>query len=323
MPRIRISASFAEASLARQTPDSSGHWEEFEFVFAATDELVDAWVVIDNLQEPLEQNCPPENTLLLTYEPLSIRRYRSRFTSQFAQVWTAQNEIKHRHLTVRNEAQPWLYAQVPSQAHGAALNYNDLAALPCPEKPKLLSVICSDKQVTPDQRQRVQFTQFLQAELGDAIEVFGRGRRGVADKADAIWPYQYHIVLENDHSDHYMSEKITDAFLGWSYPLYSGGSEAYHRFPEGSFTAIDIYQPEQALAIIRQCLQTHTYQNSLPQVAAARQSVLGKNNLFAMLASYWREHLVDRPARRTRLLPKAHRASLVMQQLARTLRQAA
>ena len=74
---------------------------------------------------------------------------------------------------------------------------------------------------------------------------------------------------------------------------------------------------------MRDCLQTRTYQNSLANIAAARQSVLGNNNLFAMLASYWREHLVSRPARRTRLLPKAHRASLVMQQLVRALRQAA
>ena len=109
------------------------------------------------------------------------------------------------------------------------------------------------------------------------------------DKADAIWPYKYHIVLENDHSEHFMTEKLTDAFLGWSYPIYFGSSEAYHRFPEGSFTAIDIYQPEQSLAIIRELLDMPTYEAALPAIADARESVLGKNNLFAMLASYWRE----------------------------------
>ena len=323
MPRILVSASFPESELARQTPGGSGRWEEFEFLFAPTPEPVDGWVVYDDLKQPLEQLCPPENTLLLTGEPVSVRRYRSRFTSQFAQVWTAQSQIKHHHVTYRNEGQPWHYAMSDSQAHGAALGYDELCELACPTKPKTLSVICSNKQITPDQRQRIEFTRYLQAELGDTLDVFGRGRREMSDKSDAIWPYKYHIVLENDHSEHFMTEKLTDAYLGWSYPIYFGSGEAYHRFPEGSFAAIDIYQPEQSLAIIRDLLSAPTYETALPSIAAARASVLDKHNLFAMLASYWRENLVARRARVTKLLPKSHRASLVIQQLSRTLRQAA
>ncbi len=323
MPRILVSASFPEAELARQTPGGKGQWEEFEFIFSPTSEPVDGWVVCDNLRTPLEQLCPPQNTLLLTYEPASVRRYRSRFTSQFGQVWTAQDCIYHPHVTYRNEGQRWYYALHPSQAHQTALGYDQLSSLACPEKPKLLSVICSTKQLTPDQRQRIQFTDFLQAELGDQIDVFGHGRRGVTDKADAIWPYKYHIVLENDHSQHLMSEKLTDAYLGWSFPIYFGGGEAHHCFPEGSFAAIDIYQPQQALAIIRDLIRSSTYETARPTVAAAREAVLTKHNLFAMLASYWRENLSPQPARMTRLLPKNHRASLVLQQISRNFRRAA
>ncbi len=323
MPRILVSASFLESELARQTPDNSGMWEDFEFMFAPTDEPLDGWVVYDNVKTPLQQLCPPGNTLLITGEPKSFRRYRSRFTSQFAQVWTAQTAIKHRHVTYRHEAQPWHYAMYTSQAHGEPLGFNALAALGRPTKTKLLSVICSDKQTTPDQRQRILFTRYLQAELGDTIDVFGRGWHDLSDKADAIWPYQYHIVLENDHSDHFMTEKICDAYLGWSYPIYFGGSEAPHRFPDGSFTAIDIYQPEQSLTIIRNLLSAATYETALPAIAAARQSVLNEHNLFAMLASYWRENLVSQRPRMTRLLPKSCRSSLILQQLSRCLHRAA
>ena len=115
MPRILVSASFPESELARQTPGGSGLWEDFEFIFAPTAEPVDGWVVYDDLKQPLEQLCPPENTLLLTGEPASVRRYRSRFTSQFAQVWTAQSQIKHPHVTYRNEGQPWHYATSDSR----------------------------------------------------------------------------------------------------------------------------------------------------------------------------------------------------------------
>ena len=288
MPRILVSASFPEALLARQTPANNAVWNEFEYLFSPTDEAVDGWIVYDDLKGPIAQRCPPQNTLLITGEPTSVRRYRSRFTSQFAQIWTAQSSVKHRHITYRNEAQPWLYAlnNSQAQAHGQPLGFDQLAALARPAKPKLLSVICSDKQITADQRQRLQFTHYLQSELGDQIDVFGRGWRELGDKADAIWPYQYHIVLENDHSDHFMTEKICDCFLGWSYPIYYGGSEAYHLFPEGSFTAIDIYQPEQALAIIRNLLSGPTYESSIPAISTAREAVLNKHNLFAMLTDY-------------------------------------
>ncbi|MCA9134506.1 MAG: hypothetical protein KDA45_15155, partial [Planctomycetales bacterium] len=127
------------------------------------------------------------------------------------------------------------------------------------------------------------------------------------------------IVLENDHAHHFMTEKISDAFLGWSYPIYFGGSEAYHQFPAGSFSAIDIYQPEQALATIRDCLEAHTYESSLAELAAARQAVLMKNNLFARLADYWRANLSRQAASRVTLLPKCHRAGLMFKQLGRSV----
>ncbi len=319
MPRILISASFSESELARQTPGGTGRWQEFQFVFSPTDEPIDGWVVYDDLRQPLEQMCPPENTLLITGEPASIRQYRSRFTSQFSQVWTAQAGIKHPRLSYCNEGQPWHYARRSSMCHGQPLSFDQLAALGRPHKPRMLSVICSSKTITPDQRQRREFVSFLETELGCDIDVYGRGIRPLTDKADAIFPYKYHIVLENDHAEHFMTEKISDAYLGWSYPIYFGGSEANHRFPEGSFTAIDIYQPEQALAIIRDCLDANTYEASGSQIAAARESVLTDNNLFSMVASYWRANLRASRARPTTLLPKSYRTSLVLHQIGRAV----
>lgn len=136
MPRILVSASFAEAELVRETPGGSGHWEDFEFIFAPSDQPVDGWVVYDNLRNPLEQLCPPENTLLLTYEPASVRRYRSRFTSQFAQVWTVQSNIKHRHVTYANEAQRRYYSLNESQGGWCPFGFRPASRTGLPDKAK-------------------------------------------------------------------------------------------------------------------------------------------------------------------------------------------
>ena len=319
MPRVLITATFNESHLARQTPHGAGSWGDFQFLFQPDGEPVDAWVVYDDLKQPVSQVCPRANTLLITGRPASLRQYRTRYTSQFGQIWTSHTNITHSHVTLRHEAQHWHYALLNGTAHDHPLGIEELQALARPDKPKLLSVLCSAKSVTADHRRRLEFVRYLQSELGDQIDVFGHNVRPVVDKSEAIWPYKYHVVLENDHSENFMTEKLPDAFLGWSYPIYFGGNEAYHRFPEGSFTAIDIYQPKQALNVIRNVLLSETYENSVDCIAEARNNVLAKHNLVAMLVEYWRTNLVRQAASEVTILPKSHRASLVVQQIKRTL----
>lgn len=318
MPRILLSASFPEEQILRQTPGGSGRWGEFQYVSEPGGLPVDGWVVYDNLRQPIDQQCPPQNTLLVTGEPQSLRKYRSRFTSQFGQVWTSHRTIRHQNVVLRNEAQPWHYALHPGRIHKQRLGYDELVSLPCPEKTKIASVICSSKCDTEDHRKRLEFAKMLKQRFGDAIDLFGRGIRDMDDKSEAIHAYKYHIVLENDHYDYFMTEKLPDAFLGWSYPIYFGGPEAYHRFPDGSFTAIDIYKPEQAMSLIRRLISSNTYEHCLPQIAAAREAVLHQNNFFQMLDDHWRAHLADTDPQLVTLLPKNHRAELVMRQMSRS-----
>lgn len=317
MPRILLSASFPPELIFRQTPGRTGRWEEFELTADASQE-VDGWVVYDNLQTPQSARCRSSNTLLITGEPESLRRYRSRFTAQFAQVWTSHRSIVHPRVSMRNEAQPWHYGLRAGRVHGCQLGFDELVKMPRPEKTKLLSVICSAKSHTEDHRRRLAFLEPLKAHFGDQLDVFGRGIQDVPDKSDAIYDYQYHIVLENDHSDYFMTEKLCDAFLGYSYPIYFGGSEAYHRFPEGSFTAIDIYRPDEAINLIENVIRSDAYTANKNQVDEARRRVLHENNLCHMIAAHFREqgdmNAVHEPVE---LVPKEHRATLIMKQIGR------
>ena len=106
-----------------------------------------------------------------------------------------------------------------------------------------------------------------------------------------------------------------------AYPIYFGGSEALHRYPSGSFTAIDIYQPDQAVSIVRNVIGSNLYAQSSKQIAEARGRVLGPNNIISMLADYWRSNLQRAPAVRTVLLPKSHRAALAIRQIERVVKQ--
>lgn len=293
------------------------YWDDFDFLLEPDGNPIDGWVVYESLDLPCQQDCPPSNTLFISGEPASLKTYRSKYTSQFGQVWTSHKKIRHEHCTLQNESQPWHYGMNPSVEHGASLNFDDLVHLEAPEKRKSLSVICSGKALTPDHLQRMAFVEKLKKALGDEVDVFGRDTRPVEDKADAIYPYRYHVVLENDHSDYFMTEKLPDAFLGWSYPIYFGGSEARRQFPRGSFDAIDIYQPKSSIEKIKRILAADLYQDRIDEIAEARQQVLFHGNLVARLASYWKNNLKQQPSEQITLYPKSARVQLFAKQIGR------
>lgn len=269
----------------------------------------------------MESNrCHRNDTLLITAEPPSIRTYRNRYTSQFGCVRTSHNSILHPRAIKAHEAQPWHYGMYPCKAHAQVLDYDSLAQIRPPVKSKLLSVIASNKVTTEDHRQRLQFVEHLRAAFGDQVDVFGRGVRDVPDKADAIWDYRYHVVLENDHSPHYMSEKLPDGFLGWSFPFYSGGEYADRVFPKGSFARVDIYDPVKSIDIIRKHLSANDFQSKLPLIEQSRLMVLDELNLFAVLCKHFDAYKPsNRTAKLLTLYPKRQSIRLTIERLMRTL----
>jgi len=208
------------------------------------------------------------------------------------------------------------------------LDYDALVVMSAPSKKKLLSVIASNKTMTEDHRQRLRFVEELKSAFGDQIDVFGRGIRDVPDKADAIWDYKYHIVLENDHSELYMSEKLPDAFLGWTFPFYSGSIHADKLFPEGSFARIDMVDPIRSIETIRSHIRSNSYEANCERIEKARKTVLDELNLFAVLCKEYdamESRLPSKPRSRQRavnpltLLPKKNSVQLSMKRIMRAL----
>jgi hypothetical protein len=99
-----------------------------------------------------------------------------------------------------------------------------------PEKTKLLSCIVSKKESTEGHRWRLQLAEALNKHFGKDIDLFGFGWNAVEEKQHAIDPYKFHIVIENDASEHYWTEKLSDAMLGYSIPIYAGASKAQTYF---------------------------------------------------------------------------------------------
>jgi hypothetical protein len=115
------------------------------------------------------------------------------------------------------------------------------------------------------------------------LNVFGHGVNPMHDKAEGLDPYRYHIAIENHIFPHHLTEKLPDAFLGYTLPFYHGCPNASDYFPPESFIPIDINDFDRTVEIIQNALANNEYEDRLPYIIEARKRVLEKYNLFALL----------------------------------------
>lgn len=91
------------------------------------------------------------------------------------------------------------------------------------QKTKDVSIVASNKRITEGHRLRHDAIE----KFRDKIEgIYGNGYQFVENKIEALKDFRFHIVIENDNCADMFSEKIIDAFVTGSIPIYwgSGGN---------------------------------------------------------------------------------------------------
>jgi hypothetical protein len=93
-------------------------------------------------------------------------------------------------------------------------------------KTKLVSMISSSKSWLPGHKHRLKWVE----ELKDKVDLFGSGRPNeLKDKEDGIRDYMFSVSIENDNSDSYFCEKLTDNFAMGTVPVYWGSKKIVER----------------------------------------------------------------------------------------------
>jgi hypothetical protein len=162
--------------------------------------------------------------------------------------------------------------------------FERLLALPVPPKRDAVSAVVSTKISMAGHRLRLRFLRVLAARLGRRLELYGRGIREISDKADAILPVKYHLVLENTVMPSYWTEKLADAFLGHALPLVAGPPDLERWFPPDSFVPIDLNDPEGAAGLVSSAIDRDLYAERQEAIAVARRHLLLDERLCPVLA---------------------------------------
>ena len=295
LSRVTLPDGNVGGDYLRRFPKRIPSWGKCDFIFDRHCQEYDWLVVYDDLprDSPVEHlACPRQNTMLITGEPSSITHYGKRFLAQFGHVLTGQEPwaLKHPGVIRRQPGLLWYYGG--SDERGT---YDHLVNTPPPEKTKTISTVCSTKAMRHTlHSKRLAFTKRLMAELPE-LEVFGYGMGHLDNKADAIDPYKYHLVIENHSCPHHWTEKLADAYLGYSLPIYFGCTNPEVYFPKESLLWIDICNYDASLANIRSLIAAGEYQKRLPSIIEARRRILEEYATFPQAARLIEERFTVSP----------------------------
>ena len=289
--KVKVSTSFPEWPLERQTPNRSRQWGNRQFYINEPIDACDYWVVYDGLRNEERARCPRENTIFITGEPPAVKKYNQKFLNQFAMIITCQREIAHPNVIYSQQALQWMVGgRYQKETHSWAAeftkDYDELTSIKDYKKDKLISIILSKKSMTEGHRKRLEFVYKLKDHFGDQLDVFGVGLNEIEDKWDGIASYKYHLAIENSAVPDYWTEKLADAFLAGAYPFYYGCPNIFDYFPGGSLTLIDIDDLDRSISIIENDIKNNQYENSIDKISEAKNLVLDRYNLFPMLGTY-------------------------------------
>ena len=89
------------------------------------------------------------------------------------------------------------------------------------DKTRMTSLIASAKRDLEGHKLRHQIVDHVRA-AGLDVDVMGRGYKPFERKQDGLAPYRYSVVIENIREPDYFTEKIVDAALCETVPIYWG-----------------------------------------------------------------------------------------------------
>ncbi|HYW18931.1 MAG TPA: glycosyltransferase family 10 [Nodularia sp. (in: cyanobacteria)] len=172
-------------------------------------------------------------------------------------------------------------------------SFRELDEMPPPEKMSPCSWITSGISRTANHRQRLNFLQSLQSSdikfdlYGRDLPIWANKSGELGNKWHGMAPYYYNLAIEN-YADNswYVSEKLWDALLAWSLPIYYGGCAADKLLPPGSFLRLPSLD-EKGIAYIREVTATpDAWYAAKDAIAEARQIILHKLNLLNWLSEF-------------------------------------
>lgn len=133
------------------------------------------------------------------------------------------------------------------------------------EKDRDLSILSSDKVMCELHRFRLELAQMCKKE--GLADTFGRFDGGgyVSSVDETLNRYRFSLIIENDVSDYYFSERLTSCFAAQTIPVYLGARKIGDFFNTDGMILLKSADLEEARRKIAECTREN-YEAMLPAV---------------------------------------------------------
>ena len=267
MVRIKVLCGLFKSSMPPTRIDG-----RYEFIYDSNCSEYDWLVVFDEMPIVREElHCPREQTILCTWEPVSIKSYSKAYTRQFGHLLTNRppEAERHPHYHLGRGYFPWFVHEVPKTGTVS-------------DKPRILSAVCSAKKMKHTKHHaRFKLVGRL-ASIIPEMDWYGKGVKPLARKEDALTPYKYHVAIENHIAPHHWTEKFADAILCECLPFYAGDPALSEIFPKECSIPIPIDDPAEAVRIVKKAIAEDEY-------AKRREAILEAKRLLLTRYNFWRQ----------------------------------
>lgn len=249
---------------SKQTPECKGVWKDIQGTTNISD--ADYCIVLGGVQNNVKFDL--DRTIYIKREPDFIRA--SYPNLKHSVIW------KNSHCGITW----WLNK-----------TYDELKSMPLPAKKKKISCIVSTKH-----RHRENFVKRMMTHSDSKVDLYGRGHKkelyGEKYKGNlnydgnckflGMHPYEYTVVLENSQQKNYWSEKLADAYLSWSMPIYWGCPNLHNFFDPLSYKTLDIEDPS-PWETIREMISKPLSGDEILAIAESRDKVLNEYNIWEIV----------------------------------------
>ena len=247
----------------------------------------DFWFVFEDLYKPQESCILNENKVIYLNSETSYKnshfldKYMKEYLLQFSLKYGCYETFDNNYFNTKPFL-PWMlnYVSGGSIFSNDGMDVKKLRNLENIEKKKNLSIICSNKVQTDNHKLRYEFAKNLKKYFGDEIDWFGSGVNPINTKSEGISNYKYHIVIENGNKNNLISEKLLDAYLGFSFPLYFGAPNISKYFHNNSYEIIDINDFKKSIKTIKDVIENGLYEKNFEYISNSRDLVLGDYNFI-------------------------------------------
>ena len=237
--RIRIFSGFCPSENCKAVyerlcqVESMANYGPDKDIYITNDDDYSHVIILNTAMPQLKPGVPKENVIGFAFEPPQFLNVTEAFI-QYAQAHIGKYFIGDATGLPEPfiERYSHMWHNPFSQGEGGEVSI---------AKQRIMSIMVSEKTREAGHSYRHKLVNAI-LETNLPIDVYGRGCRyynylgdarvkGEFQEAEPYLPYMYHVAIENFETNAYFSEKIVNALLAQTVPIYMGCRNIDERFP--------------------------------------------------------------------------------------------